>query len=201
MTDSEQRRQRPFRRYLLYFGLAMLGTSIMVYLLQPSWYLRMRHPLEYQTYVLAHAHNYDLPPALVAAVIEEESGFDTKAESKAGAVGLMQLTPDTARGIAQRTGGAAFRERDLRNPEINIRYGCWYLRHLHDKYKGHGDRDYTLTLAAYNAGQGKVNDWLHAQRDGTLSLEEIPYRETRNYVMDVRNTRRAYQRGYSVLSK
>ena len=71
---------------------------------------------------------------VVAAVVYEESRFRADTRSPAGAVGLMQLLPDTARGIAQRTGGGGFRVRDLRDPDINVRYGCWYLRHLLDAW-------------------------------------------------------------------
>ena len=81
-----------------------------------------------------HAHNYRLDPALLAAVIYQESKFDANARSSSGAIGLMQLLPATAEGIALHTGGSKFRISDLDDPEINVRYGSWYLRHLLDKY-------------------------------------------------------------------
>jgi len=80
--------------------------------------------------VRGHAAHYDLNPALLAAVIEQESKFDATAHSDAGAVGLMQLQPATAKGIAKYTGGSKFVVSDLENPEINVRYGAWYLHHL-----------------------------------------------------------------------
>jgi soluble lytic murein transglycosylase len=94
----------------------------------------------------------------------------------------MQLTPQTAHGIAIRTGGAAFRTSDLRNPEINIRYGCWYLRNLFRKY-----REERLVLAAYNAGQGNVDRWLAEGRT------RIPYAETRAYIDKVEDLKRTYR--------
>ena len=115
----------------------------------------------------------NLDPALLAAVIYQESKFDTGARSSSGAIGLMQLTPATARGIAIRTGGSAFRTADLYNPEINIRYGAWYLENLFLKY-----RNERLVLAAYNAGQGNVDRW-------RAKHEPIQFAETRAYVSRV----------------
>ena len=117
------------------------------------WYARLKYPLRYESIVRAHAQHYDLDPAFLAAVIEEESKFDSDAKSSAGAIGLMQLQPTTAKGIAIRTGGSKFVLSDLYNPELNVRYGAWYLHHLLLKY---GD-DERLALAAYNAGQENVD--------------------------------------------
>ena len=108
-----------------------------------------------------HARNYRLDPAALAAVIYQESKFRADAKSSSGAIGLMQLRPETARGIAIRTGGNRFRTEDLYNPEINVRYGSWYLRHLLNKY---GEE--RTALAAYNAGQRNVDTW-RAQGKGT----------------------------------
>ena len=101
---------------------------------QPAWFERIRYPLHYEQIVRGHAKNYRLDPALLAAVIYQESKFRADAKSSSGAIGLMQLRPQTAEGIAIRTGGTHFRVSDLYNPEINVRYGSWYLRHLLDKY-------------------------------------------------------------------
>src|SRR5262249_60961956 len=111
----------------------------------------------YSTNVRVYAHQDNLDPALLAAVIEAESKFNSNARSSAGAIGLMQLTPSTAKGIAQYTGGSRFRVSDLTNPDINIRYGAWYLGHLFAKYGNE-----RLPLAAYNPGQGKVDSWPRA---------------------------------------
>src|SRR5262249_4272357 len=137
---------------------------------EPSWWARIWYPLKYDAIVRGHAQNYRLQPALLAAVIEQESKFHSDAKSSAGAVRLMQLQPATAKGIAIRTGGHAFVVSDLYDPEINVRYGAWYLRHLLDKY---GDE--RTALAAYNAGQANVSEWLR-ERKG------IAFAETRSYV-------------------
>ena len=168
-------------------GIVLAATAavvLIVLLARPGWYVKLFHPLRYPSYIRTHAANYDLPPDLVAAVIYQESRFNERATSSAGARGLMQLTPDTARGIAQRTGGHRFSATDLYDPEINIRYGSWYLNHLRDKYRarGSGGDPYALALAAYNAGQGRVDQWIREQPDGHLSVDEIPFRETRDYV-------------------
>src|SRR5262245_12270205 len=125
---------RPYAFAIVVAVAALAGIALYVFETEPGWYLRARYPLRYESIVQGHARNYRLDPALVAAVIYTESKFDADAKSSAGAVGLMQLLPETAKGIADRTGGAHFVPSDLLVPELNIRYGCWYLRHLLDKY-------------------------------------------------------------------
>jgi len=117
-------------------------------------------------------------------VIEQESKFDASAKSPTGAIGLMQLQPATAQGIAIRTGGSKFVVSDLYNPEINVRYGAWYLRHLLDKY---GDE--RTALAAYNAGQENVDRWRAAG-------EGVQFPETRAYVSRVERLKGIYRRAY-----
>ena len=126
---------------------------------KPGWWERLWYPLSYEQIVRGHARNYQLDPALLAAVIYQESKFKADATSSSGAIGLMQLLPDTAKGIALHTGGSKFRVEDLYDPEINVRYGAWYLRHLLDKYGDEQD-----ALAAYNAGQDNVDRWRRAGR-------------------------------------
>ncbi len=174
------------RRLLFLVALAAaLGVAVLVvHRTQPSWYLRLRYPLHYAADVRVHARQNHLSPALLAAVIDQESKFDTNAESKSGAIGLMQLTPATAKGIAIRTGGSAFRTADLYDPEINIRYGSWYLSNLFQKY---GDE--RLVLAAYNAGQGNVDRWRRAG-------EPIQFPETRAYVARVEHLEKVYRKAW-----
>ena len=151
---------------------------------QPAWFERIRYPLHYEQIVRGHARNYDLDPALLAAVIYQESKFRADAKSSSGAIGLMQLRPQTAEGIAIRTGGTHFRVSDLYNPEINVRYGSWYLRHLLDKYGDERD-----ALAAYNAGQRNVDEWRAEGKD-------IQFPETRAYVDRVEHLKGVYARAY-----
>jgi peptidoglycan lytic transglycosylase len=153
---------------------------------KPSWYARLRYPLEYEHIVRGHARQYDLDAALLAAVIYRESKFDPDARSSSGALGLMQLLPDTAEGIAQLTGGSRFEVDDLFDPEINVRYGSFYLRRLLRKYD-----DERLALAAYNAGQANVDEWIASGE------EEIPFPETREFVDNVLEAREIYARAYA----
>lgn len=160
------------------------GAFLYVNETSPPWYERLRYPLHYASMVRTHSRNYHLDPAFLAGVIYQESKFDASARSGSGAVGLMQLTPSTARGIAIRTGGSAFRVSDLTDPDINIRYGCWYLQHLFQKY---GDE--RLVLAAYNAGQGNVDRW-RARGEG------IQFAETRAYVERVEDLKAIYRKAW-----
>ena len=164
----------------------MLAAGAFLYLqrTEPAWWARLWYPLRYESIVRAHARNYDLDPAFLAAVIEEESKFRADARSSAGAIGLMQLQPATAKGIALRTGGNKFVLSDLYVPELNVRYGAWYLHHLMQKY---GDEQ--TALAAYNAGQDNVDRW---RRDG----ERIQFPETRAYVKRVEDLKRIYRDAY-----
>jgi soluble lytic murein transglycosylase len=152
---------------------------------QPPWYERIRYPLRYASYVRVHAREHGLSPALMAAVIYQESKFRPDAKSSSGAIGLMQLTPSTAHGIAIRTGGNAFRTHDLYDPELNIRYGAWYLHNLFVKYGSE-----RLVLAAYNAGQGNVDRW-------RANGEPIQFAETRAYVKRVEELKSVYRRAWA----
>jgi soluble lytic murein transglycosylase len=165
--------------------VAAVGAFTYLQHTEPAWWARLWYPLQYAQIVRGHARNYHLDPALLAAVIEQESKFDANARSSAGAVGLMQLTPQTAEGIAQYTGGSKFVLSDLTDPEINVRYGAWYLRHLLDKY---GDE--RTALAAYNAGQENVDRWRAAH-------ESVQFPETRAYVDRVERLKGIYRRAYA----
>jgi soluble lytic murein transglycosylase len=151
---------------------------------KPAPYARLLYPLVYEPIIVGHARNYGLQPELLAAVIYQESRFKADAKSASGAIGLMQLLPRTAQGIALRTGGSRFRVADLYTPELNVRYGSWYLRHLLDKYD-----DEEFALAAYNAGQRHVDRW---RRDGV----GIQFAETRDYVERVQELKEIYARTY-----
>ena len=165
---------------------AALGLFLYLQRTEPAWYARLWFPLRYTSIVRGHAAHYRLDPALLAAVIETESKFNADAHSSAGAVGLMQLTPATAKGIAQYTGGHNFHLSDLTNPEINVRYGAWYLRHLLDRY-GQNER---LALAAYNAGEDNVDRWKREHVG-------IQFSETRDYVDKVERLKKIYRRAYA----
>jgi soluble lytic murein transglycosylase len=167
---------------LAFSGLAALGVYVTSE--EPSWYARLRYPLEYEHIIVSHAENYEIDGALLAALIYRESKFDFEAVSSSGAIGLMQLLPTTADGIAQFTGGDEFVRDDLYDAEINVRYGSFYLRRLLMKYQG-----LELALAAYNAGQTNVDEWI-------VEESGIVYPETREYVRDVVRLSAVYRRAY-----
>jgi soluble lytic murein transglycosylase len=179
--------RRRLRRLLLLLAVvAVAAAAAIVVETETAWYLRLRYPLRYESIVRAHARNYRLDPALLAAVIYSESKFHAGARSRSGAIGLMQLLPATAKGIAVRTGGSRFRVDDLYVPELNVRYGAWYLRHLLERY-----RDERTALAAYNAGQDNVDRW---RARGV----RVQFAETRSYVDRVERLKRVYRDAYGL---
>ncbi len=146
-------------------------------------------PLRHDDIIRQQARDKDLDASLIAAVIYAESHFRDQT-SPAGARGLMQITPQTAAEIAQRSGGTEFEQGDLGTPQINIAYGSWYLRWLLDHYGGNE----TLAVAAYNAGTGNVDKWIAA--DPGMKASEIPFPETRHYVQKVLEARQNYRTEY-----
>jgi soluble lytic murein transglycosylase len=144
-------------------------------------------PLRHEDIIRQQARAKDLDPALVAAVIYRESKFRDQT-SRAGAKGLMQILPDTAKFIASRSGGTQFELRDLANPQVNIAYGCWYLRYLMQRYNG----NQVAAVAAYNAGHGHVDAW----GGSSLKMEDIRFPETKQYAQDVFEKRGDYVKHY-----
>ena len=146
-------------------------------------------PLRHEDIIRQQSAEKGLDPALVAGVIYAESKF-TDATSPAGAQGLMQITPPTAEHIAQLSGATTFEVDDLSDPDINIRYGTFYLRYLMNRY----DENLVLVLAAYNAGSGNVDKWMD---EGRTRVRDIPFPETKEYIKRVINARGAYAREYA----
>jgi soluble lytic murein transglycosylase len=145
-------------------------------------------PLRHDDIIRQQAGRFDLDPALVAAIINQESGFEDQT-SHAGARGLMQITPDTADTIERLSGGETFVYDDLANPDLNIRYGTFYLRHLLDRFSGNE----IAALAAYNGGPENVVSWGGSE----LEVDDIEFSETRDYVEDVLDDREAYRDNYA----
>ncbi len=151
-------------------------------------------PLRHDDIIRQQASDKDLDAALIAAVIYEESRFRDQT-SKAGARGLMQITPETAEFIAHRSGGVLFQQSDLSTPQVNISYGAYYMRYLLRRYDG----DSTLAVAAYNAGETNVNKWVDRAggRDSFDAEDDVPFKETRDYVRDVKQKRQEYRDNYA----
>ena len=193
---AARRRQILRRRVTLAAGLALVGMAI-ASLLQPAEHAvqELALPLRHEDIIRQQAAEKHVDPALIAAVIYTESHFRDQT-SRVGAKGLMQLMPNTADYIARRSGGTRFERTDLATPQINIAYGTWYLRYLLTKYHG----NVVLTLAAYNAGEGKVDEWWRrasARGERFNVAEHIPFPETRSYVSRVLSARAEYRRTYA----
>lgn len=133
---------------------------------------------------------YSVETKLVMATIKVESGFKENSVSKVGAVGLMQIMPTTAKWVAEKI-GVEYDDNLLLNPEYNIKIGTYYLQYLLEYYSSK-----QLAVCAYNAGMGKVNEWLKNKdysKDGK-SLTKIPYEETNNYLRKILFAEKVYSR-------
>jgi soluble lytic murein transglycosylase len=180
-----------------------LGTSavILILLLCGVFVLSELHqatsnvalPLGDASIIREQAAEKHLDPALIAAVVYAESKFEPR-PSAAGAQGLMQILPATAYYVAHLSGGTRFTAKDLATPKVNLAYGSYYLRYLLDHYSGNE----MLAVAAYNAGLTNVDGWVaHARASGGhLSVEAIPFPETREYVRKVLAAQREYRATY-----
>jgi len=147
-------------------------------------------PLQYDSIIVQQAEEKGVDAALIAAVIYAESRFDATEVSEADARGLMQITPETANEIEQKSGGTTFDpDTDLADPQINIQYGTFWLDHLLDLYDG----EEVAALAAYNAGQGNVEEWGGAG----IERDDIEFEETRTYVETVLTKRDEYRENYA----
>ncbi|HVF79442.1 MAG TPA: lytic transglycosylase domain-containing protein [Solirubrobacteraceae bacterium] len=189
-------RRRRRRRMTATLGVALLAVLLAGVVIPrlPDAVRELALPLSHEDIIRQQATAKELDPSLLAAVIYAESRF-RDATSHAGARGLMQITPDTARYIAQLSGGTKFEQGDLSTPQINISYGAFYLRYLLKRYGGNT----VLALAAYNGGEGNVDRWIvEASVDQrAFVIDRIPFAETREYVGRVLDARRQYREKYS----
>ncbi len=181
---------------------ALTAVSIIAVAALSVWYLwdtlgkeqleLQRHPIEYGDIVAACSAEFGVPEEMIFAVIHTESNFDPEAVSRAGAKGLMQIVEPTNEWIAFRMGEEPMNER-LFEPEFSIRRGTWLLAYTYDKYGS-----WEVALAAYNAGIGNANKWLQNpdySSDG-VTLDVIPFGETREYVKRVLEAAEKYRRLY-----
>ncbi|MBO8171841.1 MAG: lytic transglycosylase domain-containing protein [Bacillaceae bacterium] len=161
--------------------ILLLLTLVSLFLLLNSatvW--KAMYPIHYQEEVKTASRQYDVDPYLILSIIQIESNFNHNRISKKGAVGLMQLMPDTARWVIEQAGFPEESIYNLDQPVINVHLGSWYLSFLDRKFNGNE----TAVVAAYNAGPGNVERWLsEGTWDGRMeTIEHIPYGETRHYL-------------------
>lgn len=156
----------------------------------PAWFQRRYYPLRYEAAIEAAALRHKINPYLVAAVIESESDFRADTVSSAGAVGLMQVMPATAKDLAHKglVAESVTQGKELSDPSVNIEYGTAYLRYLVDRY-----HEVETVLAAYNAGLRHADSWSEAGGD---IREAIEFPETKQYVLRVVRARERYERLY-----
>lgn len=163
----------------------------------PEDVLRILYPLEHREAIETAAAAAGLDPALVAALVCQESTFDAGAVSKAGARGLMQIMPATGRALL-RSLGRRYRRDALHDARTSLELGTAYLRQMLDRFGGRPE----LALAAYNAGPHRVDAWTARRPDGAPEefVESIPFTETRTYVMTILAAREQYRRLYDLSS-
>ncbi|WP_350344389.1 lytic transglycosylase domain-containing protein [Proteinivorax tanatarense] len=180
-------------RFKVYGLIIILVLAILFVLQQTDVLWRHLYPTEYNELVYEYSEKYDLDPYLIFSIIRIESRYNEDAVSRRGALGLMQLMPDTAKWIGEKQDIEINNNEDILNPETNIALGSWYLKHLIDYYD-----DKTIAIAAYNAGRGNVSRWLEEGLwDGTLnSAADIPFAETREYVYKVNIAHKKYREIY-----
>ena len=197
MKQEEQekritKKQKAVLIVLTMIAVSLVVSSVLVFWVLPS-VLRSRFKLDYTDLILTYSDEYDLEPSLVAAVIYTESGFKPNATSRVGARGLMQIMPDTGREIAEAL-HEPFDADSLYQPEISIRYGCYYLRQQMDRF----DQNVAVTLAAYNAGPHRAELWLSEYGlDSKGHIRYIPFGETDRYVKKVLQAQENYAHLYT----
>ncbi|NEW07667.1 lytic transglycosylase domain-containing protein [Paenibacillus sp. SYP-B3998] len=169
------RKKRVFALLLICFVLVLFMNSTVIG--------RKLYPIYFKKEIQQSAAKHHIDPLLIAAVIRVETNYKHHLESKKGAIGLMQLMPDTAAWIVESADLAPNTQADLLKAEININLGAWYLNWLIKHYNG----NLVYAIAAYNAGQGNVNRWKQNEVwDGTeANINQIPFGETRHYVQRV----------------
>jgi len=189
MTRANGRRRG---RWPIFGGVAVvLGLIVGILIASGTFDKAIKEltlPLRHEDIIRQQSREKGVDAALIAAVIYSESKFND-AESSAGARGLMQITPAAADTIERLSGATTFKLDDLSDPEINIRYGTFLLKELLERYDG----DEAAALAAYNAGPGNADEW----GGSGLTVEEIPFPETRAYVEEVLEKQREYRKEYA----
>ncbi len=193
-ANAEQRASS--RRMWLYVLLLLVVLSLAGWRLWRSDAVQMRfvYMWPFQNEIVTYARRNDIDPFLVAAVIKNESEFKPGAVSPVGAIGMMQIMPETGEWIAKQMGLNRYDVDSLYNPGVNIRMGCWYLSELKYEFKD----NLLLMMMAYNAGRGNTHGWMTANGwDYTFgNVNKIPYPESRNYVASVLYDRDEYYRLY-----
>ena len=182
------RRGRLLRFVLILAALGVIAAFVLSRIDFGEAIKEVTLPLRHEDIITQQAERHDIDAALIAAIINQESNFVDQTSS-AGARGLMQITPDTAETIETLSGGETFVFEDLADPDLNIRYGTYFLNHLLDRFEGNE----IAALAAYNGGPENAEAW----GGSALELEDIAFSETRAYVEAVLEKRELYRENYA----
>lgn len=187
-----------FLAILIVGSVALFVVTSLLHGKTSTEYTKSLYPVKYEYYVEAASKEFDVDVCLIYGVIRTESGFDPNAVSQAGAIGLMQIMPETFTWLQNyRTDfmpDKLLDSEELYKPNVNIEYGTYMLRYLLDHYNG----ETALVICAYNAGYGNVDSWLE---DGTIpktgvTSEDIPFTETANYLDRVTEAMNIYRTLY-----
>ena len=174
--------------------IAIICVAIYAAVHFPDAQKKILYPFPYRAEIEKHARHYQVDKYLAVSVMKVESNFSEYAQSASGAVGLMQLMPETATWIATCLDEEPPTFEEMHEYERNIKYGIWYLAELEDEFNGND----VLALAAYNAGRGNVWNWMEEGdwQKNFSDIDSIPFLETRNYVKKVLACRNKYQKLY-----
>ena len=187
-----RRRRFSFKRFFLLIAIICAGVYAFVNF--PDTQKKVLYPFPYRAEIEKYSRNYNVDKFLAVSVMKVESNFHDDARSGSGAVGLMQLMPETAGWIAYCLNEETPSISEMHDSEKNIKYGIWYLAELQDEFFGND----ILALAAYNAGRGNVQHWIQENgwKKDFSDIDAIPYDETRNYVKRVLQCREKYSELY-----
>lgn len=179
----------------IYICISLLFISIILTYSLGAFYAYF-YPLKFSDEVIEYSLKFNVDPALVASVINVESGYNENAISSKGAKGLMQIIPSTGKWLSEKI-NEEYDEELLLNATFNIKLGSYYLSYLIERFE-----DEKVAICAYNAGQGNVKEWLKNEKyskDGKI-LIEIPFEETKNYINKIEKNYRYYKNRYSKLA-
>lgn len=186
---------KKYRKYLIL--LIVTAVAVLLVINSVPAILKIIYPIKYKEIVLRYSKQYKVDPYLVFSIIKAESNFNEKALSHKNARGLMQITEGTGEWIAEKLKIENFKVEDLYDPEFNIRCGCWYLKNLEDEF-GRNEEQRDFIILAYNGGRGNVKKWIEksGNNGGALTDEQIPFKETRNYLKKVKEYNSMYKKLY-----
>ncbi len=190
--SKKRKRKNPVRIFLIF--MLMISLLALIFAINYKSFQKIIYPQKYEEQVYRYSLENKVDPYLVFAIIKAESDFDTNATSNKKAMGLMQITKETALWGAEQLKIENFKINDLYEPETNIRIGCWYISKLMKEFNSIEN-----VIAAYNGGSGNVKKWLMDESLSTSDqkLKKIPFKETENFLKRVLLNYKKYKNLYN----